>query len=75
VKIKYYNAMQKTTFFKRLIKKNRKELLSKGFLASTLTMWAKGNRHPRKKQAVKIAKALSISIDKIPYREEKLRLI
>ena len=59
--------MNKQDAFKKAIKKNRKFLLQKGFLPSTLTMWSKGHRIPRKKQAVGLALALNVELNKIPY--------
>jgi transcriptional regulator with XRE-family HTH domain len=75
VNLIYYGAMKKTTTFHKLIKKNRKLLLSKGFLPSTLTMWKQGNRYPRKNMAQKLAKILNVPISAIPYRETKWNLI
>jgi len=60
--------MKKQESFKKAIKKNRKHLLSQGFLPSTLTMWSTGQRIPRKPQAVKIAGALGIPLARVPYR-------
>jgi hypothetical protein len=67
--------MKKTTSFKKLIKENRKLLLSKGFKASTLTMWGNGERHPLKKIALKLAKILNIDVQEIPYVERYVRNI
>ena len=61
--------MKNTTSFRKLIKSNRKLLLSKGFKASTLTMWAGGYRNPIKKTALKISKILNIDVQEIPYIE------
>jgi hypothetical protein len=65
--------MKKTTSFKKLIKNNRKLLLSKGFRASTLTMWSGGDRHPLKETAGKLAKILNIDVKEIPYVERFVR--
>jgi hypothetical protein len=60
--------MKKQESFKKAIKKNRKHLLSQGFLPSTLTMWSTGKRIPRKPQAVKLADALGVPLARVPYR-------
>jgi hypothetical protein len=65
--------MKKTTSFKKLIKENRKLLLSKGFKASTLTMWKTGKRHPLKEIADRLARILNINVDEIPYVERFVR--
>jgi hypothetical protein len=59
--------MKKQDLFKKTIIKNRKLLLSKGFLPSTLTMWGRGYRIPRRKQAVDLALALNVELKKIPH--------
>jgi hypothetical protein len=66
-------AMNKQKSFKSRIKRNRKELLSYGFLPSTLTMWATGQRTPRRDKAEALAKCLNIAVDKIPQRLSVIR--
>lgn len=65
--------MKNTTSFKKLIKNNRKLLLSKGFKASTVSMWYHGNRSPLRETAKKLAKILNIDIQEIPYVERFVR--
>jgi transcriptional regulator with XRE-family HTH domain len=59
--------MKKTTAFKKLIKNNRKLLITKGFKASTVSMWEHGNRRPEIPMAKKIAKVLNVPLSDIPY--------
>jgi len=65
--------MRKHESFKKQIKKNRKLLLSLGFLPSTLTMWSTGQRIPRKEQARSISVALKIKDSDIPVRQSVIR--
>jgi len=65
--------MKKHDYFMKMIRRNRKQLLSCGFLPSTLTMWAIGQRIPKPEQADKISAVLGISLEKIPKRETVIR--
>jgi len=67
--------MKNTTSFKKLIKDNRKLLISKGFKQSTLSMWFKGKRSPLKSTAKKLSKVLNIDIEEIPYVERFVKNI
>lgn len=69
----YYSAMTKREQFQKTIKRKRKHLLSCGYLPSTLTMWAQGDRIPRPAQAEKLSELLNISIDKIPQRANVIK--
>jgi len=65
--------MKKQDSFKKAIKKDRRYLISQGFLPSTLTMWSTGQRIPRKQQTMKLAEALNIPLAKIPHWRLEVR--
>lgn len=58
--------MKNTTYFKKLVKNNRKTLLISGFSPALLTYYAQGKRFPSIKNAKKIAKILNEDIEKFP---------
>ena len=60
-------AMKKQIIFQRLIEKDRKYLIEQGFKPSTLTMYAKGKRNPKKNMAMQLSIALGIPLKNIPY--------
>jgi len=58
--------MNKKTYFKKIVKVNRKLLLKHGFKASTLSEYANGNIFPSLSAAKKIAKITKTDIEEFP---------
>jgi len=58
--------------FRHLINTNRPLLKRAGFPYASVTRWANGERVPTEKTARKLAAALDINVEAIPYRVEKI---
>lgn len=60
--------MKKTTKFQNLIKENRRVLIKAySFKASTVSMWASGERIPKYDTAKRLAVILKMRLKEIPY--------
>ena len=59
--------MKRSTYFKKLVKMNRKALRKAKVPASTIHAWENGYRFPRLKRASEIAEILNVPVDSIPY--------
>jgi len=64
--------MKKQDRFKKILKSNRKVLLSSGFNAGTLSNWAAGRRLPSPKQRKKLSLLLLIDQTSIPHMEKRI---
>jgi hypothetical protein len=59
--------MDKQKYFRKLVRVNRKLLLSEKFSPAILTMYAMGDRFPSKETAKRLAKLLGENLDVFPY--------
>jgi len=60
--------MENLSNFYKKVKQNRKRLKEKGFTASAICRYEKGQRIPSIEIALKLAQILDMDINNIPYR-------